>query len=410
MKIAIIGAGPAGAMAAIRLARAGASVQLFDPSHPREKPCGGGVTGRALALIADVVDLKTLAAVVVKSATVEAQENGSRTPFPARVDLLDRGIARQSSLVVLSRAVFDAALVNAAVESGAQLSPRKVVKVTRGNEQILVATARAEYAVDFVVGADGANSLVRKTFSRPFTRAEMSIAAGYLVDGASSPDIVIACVAEQPGYLWSFPRLDHLAVGVCARAIEGAAAGKLRAQSLAWIRSHGLYGGGDLRQYAWPIPSAGFGRAVDLRAAGERWMLVGDAAGLVDPLTREGIYYALLSGGWAAEALMRSPAHAAASYQQRVTEEIYPELSRAAALSGLFFSRDFSNAFVAALRESGRIRDVFRDLVAGAQPYGGLRRRLLATREWKLAGRAALLVVQSTGHFLPEFARSSAGL
>src|SRR5207248_3571683 len=341
MKIAIIGAGPAGAMAAIRLARAGASVQLFDPSHPREKPCGGGVTGRALALIADVVDLKTLAAVVVKSATVEAQENGSRTPFPARVDLLDRGIARQSSLVVLSRAVFDAALVNAAVESGAQLIPRKVVKVTRGNEQILVATARAEYAVDFVVGADGANSLVRKTFSRPFTRAEMSIAAGYLVDGASSPDIVIACVAEQPGDLWSFPRPDHLAVGVCARAIEGAAAGKLRAQSLAWIRSHGLNGGGDLRQYAWPIPSAGFGHAVDLRAAGERWMLVGDAAGVVDPLTREGIYYALVSGGWAAEALKRSPAHAAASYQQRVTEESYPELSRPAALSGLFFSRDF---------------------------------------------------------------------
>src|SRR5438128_2273583 len=50
MRVAIIGAGPAGAMAAIRLARAGASVQLFDASHPREKPCGGGVTGRALAL------------------------------------------------------------------------------------------------------------------------------------------------------------------------------------------------------------------------------------------------------------------------------------------------------------------------------------------------------------------------
>src|SRR5439155_21453756 len=71
MRVAIIGAGPAGAMAAIRLARAGAGVQLFDASHPREKPCGGGVTGRALALIADVVDVETLPAVVVKSATVE---------------------------------------------------------------------------------------------------------------------------------------------------------------------------------------------------------------------------------------------------------------------------------------------------------------------------------------------------
>ena len=71
MHIAIIGAGPAGAMAAVQLARAGASVTLFDPSHPREKPCGGGLTGRALALVADVIDIHALPAVVVNAATVE---------------------------------------------------------------------------------------------------------------------------------------------------------------------------------------------------------------------------------------------------------------------------------------------------------------------------------------------------
>ena len=58
-------------MAAIRLARAGAAVTIFDPSHPREKPCGGGLTGRALALIADVVNVAALPAVVVTSAIVE---------------------------------------------------------------------------------------------------------------------------------------------------------------------------------------------------------------------------------------------------------------------------------------------------------------------------------------------------
>ena len=73
MRIAIIGAGPAGAMAALRLARAGAVVSFFDPSHPREKPCGGGLTGRALALIADFIDIRSLPAVVVRSAIIEPQ-------------------------------------------------------------------------------------------------------------------------------------------------------------------------------------------------------------------------------------------------------------------------------------------------------------------------------------------------
>ena len=79
MRIAIIGAGPAGAMAAVRLARAGASVTMFDPSHPREKPCGGGLTGRALALVSDVIDIRSLPAVVVKSATVEGPERDGAT-------------------------------------------------------------------------------------------------------------------------------------------------------------------------------------------------------------------------------------------------------------------------------------------------------------------------------------------
>jgi flavin-dependent dehydrogenase len=123
-------------------------------------------------------------------------------------------------------------------------------------------------------------------------------------------------------------------------------------------------------------------------------MLVGDAAGLVDPLTREGIYYALLSGRWAADALASAPAERAASlYAAQVDHEIRPEIARAARLSGPFFSPAFSSLLVRALHESGAIRDVFVDLVTGVQPYRGLRRRLLATREWGLAARAIRLLL-----------------
>jgi geranylgeranyl reductase family protein len=407
MRIAIVGAGPAGAMAAIRLARQGAPVWLFDASHPREKPCGGGVTGRALASIADVVDLAALPAVVVKSATVEARGEG--TNGHAEVELIDRGLRAESSLVVLSRAVFDATLVEAAVKCGARLIAEKVANVTRRNHTMVITTLQGEYDADFVIGADGANSLVRKTFWRPFARAELSIAAGYFVHGARSSEIAIRCTAQQPGYLWSFPRADHLAVGICTRATEHATAGELCAQSLAWITAHALQRGSRLEPYAWPIPSAGLGDASEVAGGGPGWMLAGDAAGLVDPLTREGIFYALLSGQWAAEALLHSPASAATTYDQRLKDEMYPELNRAAVLSSAFFSPRFSKLFVTALQESGPIREVFRDLVAGTQPYRSLKRRLLATREWTLAGRAALMMVQSKTSFPSVFRRSHAG-
>lgn len=380
-------------MAAVRLARAGVAVSLFDPTHPREKPCGGGLTGRALALVSDVVDIAALPAVVVKSANVEP-------PGPhgaaAAVPLIDRGATPASSLVVLSRAVFDRALVDAALHAGARLIAEKVtgVRLIDSGASALVSTNRTEHQATVVLGADGANSLVRKTFSVPFSRQQLSVAAGFFVHGATSTAIDIKSMMRQPGYLWSFPRPDHLAIGICAPATERTTSTDLRQQSRAWIRSHDLDRDGRLEPYAWPIPSIGYKSSDGNRSAGRGWMLLGDAAGLVDPLTREGIYYALLSGQWAADALTsRSPADAPLAYQRRLDAEIRPELVRAAALGAMFFTPAFSSLLVDALQESQAIRRVFVDLVGGVQPYRGLRRRLLGTRQWALAGRAMRVAI-----------------
>lgn len=383
MRIGIIGAGPAGAMAAVRLARAGAAVRLFDPSHPREKPCGGGLTGRALALISDVIDIRSLPSVVVTSAAVEGVNRIARVP------LLDSGASPDSSLLVLSRAIFDRALVDAAVAAGAELITEKVVEVGPESSRMRVRTRRGGYECDHLLGADGANSLVRKKLARPFARTELSIAVGYFVEGATSSDIRVMTTREQPGYLWSFPRPDHLAVGMCTAAAHRATSRDLRAQSRAWIHCHGFGHHTRLVPYAWPIPSIGSQSRRSITLGGPGWMLLGDAAGLVDPLTREGIYYALLSGQWAADALVATAGHGAAPhYAAKVLAEIQPELERAARLSRLFFSPAFSALLVRALDQSDAIRAVFVDLVGGVQPYRGLRRRLLATRQWMLAARA----------------------
>jgi geranylgeranyl reductase family protein len=387
MRVAIIGAGPAGAMAAVRLARAGAVVSLFDPSHPREKPCGGGLTGRALALVSDVIDVRALPAVVVTSATVEGPGRAANVP------LVDRGATPSSSLIVVSRTVFDRALADAAVASGARLIPERAIDVAGNRGRMFVRTERGTYDADFVLGADGANSIVRKKLARPFGRAELSVAAGFFVHGATTSSIALKTTCEQPGYLWSFPRPDHLAVGVCAAATHRATSGELRAQTAAWIGQHALDTHARLTPYSWPIPSIGFQDREDVALIGDGWMLLGDAAGLVDPLTREGIFFALASGQSAADALVAGP-QASACYAGRVLDGMHPELVRAARLSRLFFTPAFSSLFVRALDRSGAIREVFVDLVSGVQPYRGLRRRLLGTREWTLAARAIPMLLR----------------
>jgi flavin-dependent dehydrogenase len=130
---------------------------------------------------------------------------------------------------------------------------------------------------------------------------------------------------------------------------------------------------------------------------------VGDAAGLVDPITREGIYFALQSGALAAEALVAGDAFA--RYRQSLSDTIVPELAHAARLKGGFFSARFITLAMDAMAESSRIRRVMADLVAGAQPYRTLRTRLLRTFElglaWRLWRTRRLISSNSPDAFAP---------
>jgi flavin-dependent dehydrogenase len=125
--------------------------------------------------------------------------------------------------------------------------------------------------------------------------------------------------------------------------------------------------------------------------SGPRWCLAGDAAGLVDPITREGIFFALLSGEWAAEALASDDADPWRRYRERVRDEIGSELARAARFKASFFRPRFTRLMVEALQQSAGVRAVMADLVAGRQSYARLKWRLARTFEvglaWRLCAR-----------------------
>ena len=374
--VVIVGAGPSGAWTAQRLASRGARVAILDPSHPREKPCGGGLTGRALELVRSAIEPASLASVRVTGARF------SQRGQSAYVDLAGDNPAALP-LVVTGRRTFDAALLTAAVRAGVTHLPRRASAIARSGARWTIATREGAHDADWLIGADGANSLVRRHVSRPFAREDLSIAAGYYVHGLTSTQIDVAFEDSPPGYLWSFPRPDHLAVGICAQADESTSA-HLLSQARAWIeRNVTEHAGGSLERYGWPIPSLGEKALAAERSGGPGWMLVGDAAGLVDPITREGIFFALQSAEIAADALLRG-GRQWETYVARVRGEIHDELLRAARVKGRFFRPHFVNLLVKALNRSGRIRAVMGDLVAGRQTYDGLRRRLLRTCEWRL--------------------------
>jgi geranylgeranyl reductase family protein len=379
--VAVVGAGPAGAWTATLLARRGARVLLLDPSHPREKPCGGGLTGRALALVGDAIGPGGVPHVGITRARFldSGAAVSASVPLPMAA----------SALVVASRTDFDSRLWAAAAAAGADTRAARVTAIARSDTGFSLDTSSGHrFDTKFLVGADGANSLVRRRLASPFRRDQLSLATGYFARGVTSEEVVIEMVADPPGYIWSFPRPDHLAIGICAQGDEGIGVHSLRTVVRDWIARTHIADNAQLDVYSWPIPSLGAKDFQSLTVAGPGWLTVGDAAGLVDPITREGIFFALQSAIFAAEALTSHSPDVGKRYSDRVRDEIGAELIRAARFKAGLFRPRFTRLLIQALASSGGVRAVMADLIAGTQGYRDLKWRLAKTLElglvWQL--------------------------
>ena len=357
----MVGAGPAGALLSYALARDGAAVTVFDASHPREKPCGGGLTAKALALLPqapadDPLPVRWVEACRFESGSGEGVEL-----------LLGQPVA------VGARRDIDAWLLRRAVQAGAVHLAERVVAVDPAGA-VRTSTGRSA-SFDVVVGADGAGSLVRRTFLAPTPPAQLTMAAGWFAPGVSP--MVVRFTPGLAGYMWLFPRRDHVGVGICAPlglVPTRDMVGRLEAEV---ARSFPAFTDPDAERYAHTIPSPSADPHCILELAGDRWALVGDAAALADPITGEGIYYALRSAVVLAEALRAggSPSR----YPQAALEDFGRDLLKAVAVRDRFYAPGFARRMIAYSARSRAVRDVLGDLVLGRQGYLGLKRRLLRT-------------------------------
>jgi geranylgeranyl reductase family protein len=302
----VVGAGPAGSTSAFRLARAGARVLLTDKARfPRDKPCGGGLTVRALRLLPFSV-----APVVEDEVDVFELGLGYRRRFERRT--------REPLVVMTQRRRLDAFLVEQAQEAGAEL--REGAKISFSplavDGEPIEATA--------LVGADGVNGATAKSLGLDGHHHEVALEAnvpyGPVVRSRYARRVVIEFGVVPGGYGWVFPKSDHVNVGVGGWLHQGP---RLRAHLARLCREHRIPVDAvrDVRGYRLPLRRPGS------PAASGRVALIGDAAGLVDPVSGDGIYEAFLSAQLAAEATLDIRAGRTADFSRYARE-----LQRALAL------------------------------------------------------------------------------
>jgi geranylgeranyl reductase family protein len=374
--VVVVGGGPGGATAARRLAQGGAQVLLLERARlPRYKACGGAIP------------LRTQAELDFPIATV-VEQVVSRTVLTYRsapIRELDAGPLR---VQMVMRDRFDLLLVEQAVRAGAVLHTEEPVRsVEPDGNQMEVVSAAQRYRARLVIAADGAPSVAARSLEcgRPAGWA----LEGELVPAAGAPPIAgeqahLDFGSVPEGYAWIFPKADHLSVGVCTRSarvaprlkelLAGYIAGSapLRAPAALQIKGHAL-------------PFYSPGRAI----CSERIAAVGDAAHLVDPLTGEGIHYAIVSGRLAAETALDAIAGPATllDYQERVRRAFAADFSWSRRLADFFYQYPYP-----ALRTVCHLRPVgelFLRILSGqlsyAEVYRKLRRRPLTRALFFLA-------------------------
>ncbi|MGZ4579987.1 MAG: NAD(P)/FAD-dependent oxidoreductase [Nocardioidaceae bacterium] len=354
--VAIVGAGPAGAAAALGALRArpGLSVLLLDREEfPRDKPCGDGIAPHATDLLRGVG----------VTGLVDDRVPMSRLRLALDGATVARDMPRPAWVV--PRSVFDARLVEAAVAAGARLQRRRV---------------RAVEALDaaVVVGADGPHSVVRAATGLPRPRMALAI-RGYAPTppARQGEQVIVFGAARPPSYAWSFDRGDGLAnVGYGELLSPGRPApprGRLLAE-LERLLPGATEGGTQWRGHHLPMSSWTW------RHPDGRLLLAGDAAALVNPMTGEGITYAvatgLLAGRAAAEAVDAGhPERAGAAYRHSARALLCRHL-RHSALGALLARREPVLDLV--LRAAAARQPVFDDLVELGLGFGTLTPTVLA--------------------------------
>ena len=355
----VAGAGPAGSAAATRLSKAGLKVLVLEKQTlPRYKACAGAVSGRAASMIS--IDLPQVTEDVIKQVNVDW---ASQDVAPIEY------ISETPIAYLVMRSEFDSLLAQQAATSGALIHDGEHVESLRLNaEDVEVKTNFSIYRARTAIGADGALGVMARQSDLHIPKSSgiaLEIEAEVTGDQMDQwrSTALVSYGGPRHGYAWLFPKANHLSMGIGDLAPRPQnLVDKFRtftdALNVTWRHQ-------DLKAH--PIPLAGITRCF----CRPRLLLAGDAAGLCDPLSGEGIAYAIQSGLLAAETILKACTtgdFSMGDYQSAIETNINSQLKIARQLAALLYA--FPGAFFRLFRTNTDTLAWYFDAVKGERNYG----------------------------------------
>jgi len=358
-KVAIAGAGVGGSYLSYLLARDGIDTIIFDFRAPHEKLCAGGISYKAMARFPVLEELSCPRKIVWKSAIISPND---------RMTVIDL----EKPLTIFKRRDLDSALLRKAQESGAHFRKERVRSFALEGDHWRIFTETGEYRAENLVGADGALSRMRKKLQSPLGKGEYFFAFQCFL-GVQRDFVAFKFFPDLEGYLWAFPRVDSLAVGIVAKECTREKFSDVKERLFCFIERHYPGQTKEISIRGAYIPFFSPQDFYEQSICSKNWALIGDASRFVDPISGEGMYYAIYSAEILAACIKQDHVPL---YQGLCRKHFGRNLLKASQGFDYIYQTGFIETMAILAENSRAIRQIISEMIVGNIDYLTWKRRL----------------------------------
>jgi len=351
-KVGIIGAGIGGSYLSYRLSKEGVDTIVFDFRAPHEKICGGGVSYKTIERFPIISELPIPRKEIWKSTLISPKDRMVKVKL-------------EKPLTIFNRRDLDYSLLKKAMRFGAHFRKEKVQSFAREGNSWRIFTNTGDYKAEILIGADGALSRTRRKLNAVSTKEDAFFALECFLK-VKRDVVIFKFFPDIQGYLWAFPRINNLAVGIVSNYCRKTNVKDIEKRLLHFIERYYPEQTQKISVQGAYTPLFCADDSKNIRICDNNWALIGDAATFVDPVSGEGIYYAIHSAEILSQCILENEL---ALYQPLCMKHFGENLIKA--LQGLkyFYQPEFIEVMVQMAKESLSVRRIISDMMSGSLNY-----------------------------------------